>query len=176
MRFNRTLRASAMLGSVCLAIIAGPSNAQVDEAMLSAAYIYNFIQFTTWPPGGLSDSKLVVCANGDSAPGAALAGLNGKTVSGRTWTSASLSRGDDPSGCNVIFLEEGKPVSRQTREMLGSDRSVLVITTSALDAQGTVIRLYTEGNHLRFDINNREAARRHLSLSSKLLQLARTVL
>ncbi|MFL9891133.1 protein of unknown function [Burkholderia sp. WP9] len=176
MRFNRTLRTFTVLGSLVLAVIAGPSNAQVDEAMLSAAYIYNFTQFTTWPAGGLSDSKLVVCANGESALGIALANLNGKIVSGRAWTFGSLSHGDGPSGCNVVLVEEGKPLSKQTREVLNSDRPVLVITNSTLDTQDTVIRLVTDGNHLRFDINNREAARRHLSLSSKLLQLARTVL
>jgi hypothetical protein len=39
-----------------------------------------------------------------------------------------------------------------------------------------VIRLFTDDGHLRFDIDNQQALRRHLLLSSKLLRLARSVL
>lgn len=165
-----------MVSLFVLAMIAAPSSAQVDQALLSAAYIYNFSQFTTWPPGALSDSKLVVCARTDDALGMALSRLNGKTLSGRVWTFGSLSDSDTMAGCNVLVLGKGGVLPGKIRELLKSDLPVLIVSDSDLEVHSAVIQLHLDGDHLRFDINNHEAARRHLSLSSKLLQLARTVL
>jgi hypothetical protein len=159
-----------------LTLLGVPSNAQVDEAALGAAYIYNFTQFTSWPPGILADSKLVVCADPERALGMGLSRLSGRTVSGRVWTFGALNDSDTVAGCNVILLTRGEPLSAKIREVLKSDRPVLTISDSDLEVPLTVIRLYIEGDHLRFDIDNHEAVRRHLVLSSKLLQLARAVL
>jgi hypothetical protein len=53
---------------------------------------------------------------------------------------------------------------------------VLVIGDTEDTDDSAVIRLFMDENHLRFDVENQQALRRHLSLSSKLLRLARNVL
>lgn len=57
------------------------------------------------------------------------------------------------------------------------DAPILIVRAAeAGESEGPwVVTLVREGDKLRFDIDNKEALRRHLSLSSKLLRLARNV-
>jgi hypothetical protein len=176
MRAGWKLCSSAVAGALAIGLFASSTHAQVDESELTAAYIYNMTQFATWPSGSISDTQLVVCASSQSGLHNDLNKFAGKAISGRTWTVATLAANDSPSKCNVIVLERDMPVSRALAELLASDRPLLVISSFDTGGQPWIIRLFMEDSHIRFDINKSEAGRRHLSLSSRLLSLARSVL
>jgi hypothetical protein len=170
----RTFCLASVLTFVIWALITLSAHAQVDESALKAAYIFNFTEFTTWPPGSLSDAALFVCVNKDSDLGGALAKLDGRTVGGRAWTVIPMPTMNGQGRCNVLVLEEEQS-SNAVKDVLSSDQPILVISDSDASEHTAVIRLFTDEDHLRFDIENQQALRRHLSLSSKLLRLARNV-
>lgn len=176
MRTGWKLCSSAVAGAIAICLYASSTHAQVDESELTAAYVYNMTQFVTWPAGTISDTQLVVCANGQSGLRSELNKFAGKAIGGRLWTVATLPANDSPSKCNVIVLERDMPVSRALADLLASDRPLLVISSFDTVGQPWIIRLFMEDSHIRFDINKSEAGRRHLSLSSRLLSLARSVL
>ncbi|MFP3565303.1 YfiR family protein [Paraburkholderia sp. SIMBA_030] len=176
MPFARILCSASARTFVIWALITGLVYAQADESELKAAYIFNFTQFTTWPAGSLSDAALFVCANRDSYLGGALSKLDGRTVGGRAWSVIPLPSKSGQSRCNVIVLENEEQMSHAAKEVVSPDQPVLVISDFDAGDRTAVIRLFIDENHLRFDIDNQLALRLHLSLSSKLLRLARNVL
>lgn len=152
-----------------------PTRAQVDLYSLEAAYIYNFTEFTEWPPAQ-AGGTLVVCVNPRTALGATLAKLGGRVVSGKTWNVKPIPEGTGIAGCNVFIVEDAAS-SAATRAANAREAPMLIVRAAESETNDGpyVVTLVREGDRLRFDIDNKEAVRRHLGLSSKLLRLARNV-
>lgn len=163
------MRAARLASSaVLLAAAALTAAAQVPEAELKAAYIYNFAVFTTWPAdSALQKAPFVVCAGTDGALWAGLQTLNGKPVNGRPWTASDLLH---PKGgrCDIAVLSGGaeRPASLPA--------GTLVVRNGAGHGPAA-ITLVDDEEHIRFDIDTQEAARNGLRFSSRLLRLARNV-
>jgi hypothetical protein len=151
-------------------------DAQVDLSALEAAYIFNFAQFTDWPPGGPSESTLSVCVDQDSTLGQALAKLDGKHVGKQGWRVRPLPRTEKVADCHLAVLTASTALSAAVKALLASDAPVVIVSEADTAEQGWVIRLVRDGDHLKFDINVSEASRRRITLSSKLMRLARKVL
>jgi len=162
-------RLRALLGAAALAA-AAPSCAQVRDVEMKAAYIFNFAQFTTWPePRARLTFK--VCADAASALWPSLQAYNGKQVNGRPWTTADLAAQPSQAiqaSCDLLVLaRSGAALPAAPGMLVVRDGPGLAPAMIALD----------DGDeHIRFDIDTREAARNGLRFSSKLLRLARTVL
>ncbi len=151
------------------------AHAQVDLDSLEAAYIYNFTQFTEWP-ATQAGGTLAVCVNPHGELGVTLAKLEGRIVSGKTWSVKPIPAGPGIGGCSVIIVDDAAS-SAAVRAASAQDAPMLIVRAAEAQAgEGSwVVALVREGDKLRFDIDNKEALRRHLSLSSKLLRLARNV-
>ncbi|WP_206951837.1 YfiR family protein [Trinickia acidisoli] len=174
--FNRTIVA-ALAASACARMSA---YAQVDLYSLEAAYIYNFTEFTEWPAArdatGTGANALTVCVNPHTPLGTTLAKLDGRTVSGKAWSVEPIPEGAAIGACNVLIVDDAAS-SAASKASPTHDLPILVVRAADADAGDarSVVALFREGERLRFDIDNTEAARRHLGLSSKLLRLARNV-
>lgn len=171
---RRKLAAAATI-LVTAACLRGTVLAQVEVFSLEAAYIFNFTAFTEWPATHSQSTSLVVCSGSRSEVGASLAKLEGRQVAALSWHVRTLSDGENPAGCDVLVMDGSLPVSGPIKAALSADTPLLVVCTPDAPENPCVILLIREGDQLRFDIDNSEAARRHLRLSSKLLRLARNV-
>jgi hypothetical protein len=177
MRTARTwLTRTVVFALGAVAWISTPAYAQVDLYSLEAAYIYNFTEFTEWPaprPGG---GALIVCANPHNALWAMLAKLEGRTVSGKTWSVKATPEGSGVAACDVLIVDDAA-TSAAIKAAPARDLPILVIRPADADTGDGpgIVTLFREGDRLRFDIDNTEAVRRRLALSSKLLRLARNV-
>jgi hypothetical protein len=152
-----------LAGSTC--------RAQVDGVDLEAAYIFNFAMFTTWPDGG-ARGPLVVCAQPDGPLWPSLQALNGRPVNGRPWSVTDLSH-PKAAHCDIVVL------ARTVQQPALPAAGVLVVRDGLVrdhDGHGAAITLVGDDEHIRFDIDTREAARCGLRFSSRLLRLARNVL
>lgn len=89
--------------------------------------------------------------------------------------SAAASHGK-AADCHLVVLTANTPLSAAVKALLTSDAPVVIVSEVDTTEQGWVIRLVRDGDHLKFDINVSEASRRRITLSSKLMRLARTVL
>jgi hypothetical protein len=86
-----------------------------------------------------------------------------------------LSEGSTAAGCDVLIVDGSPATSTAIKSALGTDSPLLIVRTPDAPEGPCVVLLVRQGDQLRFDIDNSEAARRHLGLSSKLLRLARNV-
>lgn len=179
MRATRSLlRRTVAIALTAAACARMTAHAQVDLYSLEAAYIYNFTEFTQWPATHADASMLVVCVNPRSGLAPTLAKLEGRIASGRTWSVKPIPEGAAIAGCSVLIVDDAAS-SAAAKAAQTRDAPMLIVRAADTDADGSdgpyVVTLLREGDRLRFDIDNKEAVRRHLGLSSKLLRLARNV-
>jgi hypothetical protein len=153
-----------------------PAHAQVDLYSLEAAYIYNFTEFTEWP-GAQPSGALTVCVEPRTELGVALGKLNGRAVAGKTWSVKPIPEAGAVGACNVLIVEDAAS-SAAAKSASAHDAPTLIVRAADAEAGDApyIVMLTRDGDRLRFDIDNKEAARRHLGLSSKLLRLARNVI
>jgi hypothetical protein len=148
---------------------AAEARAQVDADTLKAAFVYHFVQYTTWnaPPRDAATLTLCVPAGSPLAP--ALAAIDGKPAEARAIRVRKVDAHVAGDGCDVRIVDAGDPPQP-------GEAGVLTICDCAGEppAAGAVIALVQEGSRLRFDVDLGAAETARLSLSSKLLHLART--
>jgi hypothetical protein len=151
---------------------ATPTPAAVPEYQLKAAFLYNFATFTDWPP--TAAALMTVCVLGRDPFGAALDALNGKTVQGQALSTRRIATTNETHDCRVLFIgaESGVDLDATLAALKG--RPILTIAEGK-DAvrRGAMIGLVIDGEHIAFDINTTAAHDGGLTLSSKLLRLAR---
>jgi len=147
------------------------------EYQLKAAHLMNFPKFIEWPstifefPG----SPIVICILGDDPFGRDLDQLvAGESVNGRKITVQRIQRAPAPKSCQVLFF--GKKV-RDVPAIL-SNLGPGVLTVSDRDgflAEGGMIALVIEDQHVRFDVNQAAAVKASVIINAKMLKVARSV-
>ena len=185
----RRLRARSplpQLGALCLCLWLclawqAPARAQaVPEYDLKAAFVFNFAVFTDWPaealPGG---AAMTICAYPGNNLLPALSALSDKLVKGHRVSVRALAGAAGPRGCQILVLDS---VDRERwgqirKEIAGA--SVLTVADErdghAGGADGMAIALSVDNKRIGFDVDLAAVRQARLTLSSKLLRLARSV-
>jgi hypothetical protein len=151
---------------------AQPVAPTADE--VKAAYLLNFIRFIEWPAATMeADAHFTICLLGQITFHAALEQvLAGETFKGRRIEVRQQRR--FASSCQVLYVG---PAERDVAPLLRAvGRGVLTVGEGEgfLNAGG-MISLVTENRRIRFDINHSLATERGLTISSRLLRVARQV-
>ena len=158
---------------MCLSIAA---NEAPLEYQLKAAFLLNFTKFIEWPPSAFEspDAPFRICISEPDPFGDALnkmiaeekIGAHGLTVD--HWTPQASLR------CQVIFFPKSQKNVGAALEHL--PEGVLTVGENEnFLREGGVIRFVIENNHVRFDVNQTAARKMGLTISSKLLNIARAV-
>ena len=157
----------AIVGLAAVFAAAPGVRAQVSEVELKAAFVYNFALFTAWPRETLPEGRpLSICAMTAAAQIDALRQLRGRTVAGHT---VSVSAAPGTGACHVVVYQ---PDASLTPAAAGA---LTVCDGPEQACHDAVITLIREGDRVRFDVDSARARAKGLSLSSKLLRLARRV-
>ena len=170
--------ACAVLAAIALSGYAREAAAQgVTAPELKAAFLINFAKFAEWPPEVVSlSSSLVLCVAGDGAVADALEKtVRGHAIDGHPVVVARGKIGSLPT-CHVMYVAGLD--TKETVRLLDSVKGLAVFTVSDREqfAQlGGVAYFFAENGKMRFAINQDAAQRAHLTLSSKLLSLAKLV-
>ena len=156
-----------------------PSAAQrpdTSETAVKAAFLYNFTKFVEWPDSAFAQpsAPFVVCAFADEAFRRELEGiLLNERVRGRPITVAPAAL-EDPRGCHLAYFANAE-VERQVRMLDAVKRSPVLTVGEGRRflEQGGLIAFMVENDRVRFAISRRAAGATGLSISSKLLRVAR---
>lgn len=149
------------------------------ETEVKAAFLFQFTRYVEYPASAFESDKapFVMGVLGKSAIIDALReAVRGKNVEGRPIVVRQMSIGTELRRCHILFIPESQ--SHRLLEVLKTlvDAPVLTVGESAgFASQGGIIGFFTNQNRLRFEINLESARRAHLTISSKLLTLARIV-
>ncbi|HEY2008075.1 MAG TPA: YfiR family protein [Rhizomicrobium sp.] len=156
-----------------------PALAQTSlEYAVKAAYLPKFAPFITWPEGtfAAATAPVNICVLGSDPFGGKLDQEAGQLKAGdRPVAVRHMAEPDPEASCQLLFLGNGDDpaVVEGTLDAM-KGRPVVTVTDSGLKNHG-VISFVIEANHVRFDIDDAQAAQDGLVISSKLLGLAHAV-
>lgn len=149
---------------------------QVDESQLKAAFIYNFVVYTSWPKEQWNKRTFVaICVESrvENPLRLALQALSGKSVQDRKIHMLSLGAVVEVADCDVLVLGlNGLSVNPRLRAALAGKAVLTVCDCGTSEYGGEIIRLVDDETRLGFVIDQQTAATAHLSISSKLLRLS----
>ena len=157
-----------------------PTAHAADEYPVKAAFISHFAEFVEWPADAFSNPKApleIGVLGADPFHGALERAIAGKTVGGHPLVVRHFSSIDDLEPCHILFIAaERQDDFASAQQRMGNHAVLTVGEWESFPSMGGVIRLFTENNHIRFDINRAAAERARLRISAKLLKLARAIL
>lgn len=150
----------------------------VSAPGLTAAFLFNFVKFTTWPAGLLRDGEpIVVCVSSNDRVADALLQLTqNKTVEGHPLAIRRTDLHQPLHECQVVYAASLDRNSAQ--ELIGAVSGHPILTVSDLEdfaESGGVANFFIDGGRMRFAVNPVAAERARLRISSRLLTLAKIV-
>lgn len=168
------------LAAGALALGAGLLPARGDgtlEYAVKAAYLVKFIPFIEWPDNAFPGpgAPLNICILGPDPFGAALdRAAAGQRVGDHALSVRRIESLDPLQPCQIVFAGGSDALAASDMVEALKTRPVLTVTDSGVRAHG-VIAFVVADNHVRFDIDDAQAGAEGLTISSKLLDLARNV-
>jgi hypothetical protein len=157
-----------------------------SEYLIKAGFIYNFANLVQWPATTFPqpDSPIVIAILGQDHFGTTLDRvLEGKKVNGRPFVikrlksvSELLKSVADLKECQILFISSSEMPHLAEAIQIVKGLPVLTIgETPGFAKSGGMINLILEDNRVRFEVNVEAAKEADLTISSRLLALARIV-
>lgn len=169
-----------LLAAMIAAAPVGLTQESATEQELKAAFIFRFLNFVEWPEESFesADSPLHVGLLGESELEDALrVALKDKTVHGRAVRFSVSADQEGLNACQVLFV--GETGNETLTAVLDQVNIGTVLTVSDLPdfaASGGMIQLFRSENKIRFHINMGSVKNAKIRISSRLLQLASSIL
>jgi hypothetical protein len=159
--------------------LCGPAAARPSlDYAVKAAYLPKFVPFIAWPDGAFASptAPVTLCVmGGDPFDGRLEQAAHHTRVGERLIAVRHLGGSDAQTSCHLLFLPaDADPGAAAATLEAVRGRPVVTVTDSGMKLHG-VISFVVEANHVRFDIDDGAAAQGGLTISSKLLSLARVV-
>ena len=177
------IRRLAALALLAACLWAPRASAQrVLEYEVKAAYLYNIVNFVTWPADAFNGpaDPVRICVYGADPFGPLLdRALQGGGPGQRPMVAVRVAVADVDSlaTCHLIFLPDGNTDRIDHAIRAAMQRPILIVGESDdVLRRGGMIAFVIDAGRVRFDVNPAAAASRGLLLSSRLLQVARSVL
>lgn len=144
------------------------------ESRIKAGFVANFIQFTTWPG---NPQSITLCGIGRELQGDVLSRAGSASTRGQTMTIRRLYGVAGIDDCQAVFLDAGQAQILPSVLAATAGKPILVIADFDGGAPlGAALSLVSAGaGRLGFDANLVAAKAAGLSLSTRLLLLARRV-
>ncbi|HEV2289899.1 MAG TPA: YfiR family protein [Candidatus Acidoferrales bacterium] len=172
-----------MVAIVCGIGMAGTQpvlgQSKTEDYEVKAEDLYNFAEFTEWPPNTFPDKKspIAVCVFGkDPFSGDLETTVLGKNKQGRSFETRHTNRVNGLRGCQMVFVDRTE--AKHLPEILEAVKSapvLLVGDRADFVEKGGEIAFVTEDGKVHFIVNVDAVERAHLKISSKLLLLAKIV-
>jgi len=179
-RTNRSRMAIAVLlcGVVTLAISPQRSDAAAkSEYQVKADFLLNFTRFVEWPASAFADENapFSICVLGEDPFGETLDRVvAGESAAGRKLEVRRIQEPPAAKTCQILFVARSDEDVADILKGIGP--GVLTVgENEGFLRSGGIIEFVREGRHVRFDISNRAAAKASLTLSARLLSVARSV-
>jgi hypothetical protein len=181
-------RSSAILAFLLwlglLAVVAAPALAAPPddepsalERRVKAAFLYKFAAYVTWPKPAAEDAGFTIGIYGDDILAAELGRVvNGRSIDGRRVIVRHVDEPDSLRDLQVLFV--GRSRTDRLAAMVELARQHAVLTVSEDEgalALGSVINFVLSSGKVRFEISLGAARKSGLSLSSRLLGVALSV-
>src|SRR5712675_237996 len=158
------------------------SDSDSSEYLIKAGFIYNFAKLVEWPATAFAqpDSPIVIGILGEDPFGATLDRIvTDKKINGRGIAVKRLKWGRDLKDlrdCNILFISSSE--KEHLDSVVDAMKWLPILTIGdapGFARRGGIINFTLEDNKVRFEVNVEAAKHADLTISSRLLTLARIV-
>ncbi|MBV8777045.1 MAG: YfiR family protein [Alphaproteobacteria bacterium] len=170
-------RGTWVLAALWLGLAAAPAPAQDNslELAVKATYLVRFAAFVEWPQAAFESptSPLNLCIAGGALGPVVEQAASGQAVGQHPIAVRLIAAAAHGAGCHILFAGGTSQQSVDTALIAVRREPVLTVTDlPAAAALKGVINFVMQAGHVRFEIDEREAAAGGLRISSQLLALA----
>jgi hypothetical protein len=160
----------------------GLDSSDSSEYLIKAGFIYNFAKLVEWPTTAFAqpDSPIVIGILGNDPFGATLDRIVAdKKINGRGFVIKRLKWGRDLKNlkdCNILFVSSSE--KEHMDSVVDAMKWLPILTigeTPGFAKRGGIINFTLEDNKVRFEVNVEAAKYANLTISSRLLTLARII-
>jgi hypothetical protein len=153
-----------------------------SEYLIKAGFIYNFAKLVEWPTAAFAqpDSPIVIGILGDDPFGATLDRIVAdKKINGRGFVVKRLKWSKDLKDlkdCNILFVSSSE--TEHLDSLVDTVKWLPILTigdATGFAKRGGIMNFTLEDNKVRFEVNVDAAKHADLTISSRLLTLARIV-
>jgi hypothetical protein len=153
-----------------------------SEYLIKAGFIFNFAKFVEWPTAAFAqpDSPIVIGILGTDPFGTIIDQIvQDKKIGARGFVVKRLKWGVDfkeLKECKILFV--GASEKAHLDELVQIVKGLPILTVGEAPGfaeRGGVIRFVLEDNRVRFEVNVEAARQADLTISSRLLTLARII-
>lgn len=181
-RQNRPRRARAaalLLVAICVLFTTRTraESVHLEEYAVKAALVFNIAKYADWPPAAFSkpDDPIVIGVLGDDPFGEVLDRVvRGRMINGHPLLIRRAGGIAELKGAHLVFVSPGETHAAQDCAVLESFH-VLTIGDSGQTALFTAFNFSVEGEKIVFTVDLVRASRAGVNISSRLLNLAKTV-
>lgn len=151
----------------------------IPEYYIKAAYLYNFLLFVEWPPEAFEappPSPINICILGDDPFEQILTPISKRTAQQRRILLHHLNINDNLRHCQVIFINTSE--QQHLKEILQRTQSSHLLTVSDIPEfahQGGMVGFVLKEGNVRLEINLEAMQSSGLKASSKLLEVAESI-
>ena len=182
----KALQLKALLLRVLLPLLvlisAADATAQMEtlEHQVKAAFLYQFPAYVAWPASSFADSSSPLVfgmLDADAVANELSAISRDNPVSGRTIVVKKIGPEDSIAGLHVLFVGQSATSASEPLLLQALAEGILTITEApAQRPDGSVINFAIIDDRVRFDVSLAMAERAGLTISARLLQVARSVI
>ncbi len=174
-RASRPFRPSRLLPALAaLCAWPAPAAAPPSDLAVKAAFLTKFPAYVAWPaaarprPGG----PVQICLVGSDPFGRLIDdAARGQQVDGHPLQVRRINAPGQAGGCHVAFVQGNAPAMLQGLQ----GKPMLTVTDARGSAQGGMIHFVIHQGRVRFNIDEAQAARSGVGISSRLLGIALNV-
>jgi hypothetical protein len=183
LRDGRTSRAPAwvallcLIGCLLLPVRARAQPVPLSEYAVKAALLFNIAKYANWPPEAFlkPEDPIVIGVLGDDPFGEVLDRVvRGRFVNGHPFVIRRAGGISELKGAHLVFVSPTESDAARDCAALEGFR-VLTVGDAGHTALFTAFSFSVEGDKVVFSVNLDRATRAGVTISSKLLSLAKTV-
>ncbi|MES2626928.1 MAG: YfiR family protein [Pseudomonadota bacterium] len=169
-----------VLLAMLLAVVAvdAQTPGELSEYDLKTAFLYQFTLYVEWPADqlGPANQPLVFGVVGANEIANNLKQLTTDNVQGHPIEVRELEPGADVSGLHVLFVAQSQQAQSAAMLQAAAADSILAVTENGSGLlPNSVINFALVDGKVRFDVSLTNAQAADLEISSRLLQIARSV-
>jgi hypothetical protein len=166
-----------MIGLVAWSVQAMAQSRAFSARDVQAAYLYQFGRYVQWPATASLTDRFEICILGsDPFDGSLDEVVRGQRIGPREVSVRRVTSATETGECQILFISSSE--SARTSAILNVLRGQPVLTVADDEDfidRGGMVAFVSQGNRVRFAINQAAANAAQLRLSSQLLRLAVTV-
>ena len=175
-------RVAGLIG-LCGLLLATGTAASMDvsltEYQVKALFLFNFTKYVEWPAAAFASAHAPITIGvlgQDKFDDNLLRAVEGKTVNGRACVIKHLASGEDPGGCQILFVCDSE--ASRMAEIMDKAGTLPVLTVGEDEAfaqNGGIINFVLKNGNVRLEIDVAAAKKAGLTISSRLLAVADAV-